>query len=55
MRWCRLFYRCRVMSVWLGIVGVVCPWWFRFRRTRIRIYMNDRWHVLKHGDFVHRE
>ncbi|MBT3327653.1 MAG: hypothetical protein HN396_15570 [Gemmatimonadales bacterium] len=55
MRGLRLFCRCRVMGAWLHVVGVVCPGWFRFRRKKIRIYMNDRWHVLKDGGFVHRD
>jgi hypothetical protein len=51
MRWLRLFYRCRVLGAWLWVVGVFFPWWFRFRRKTIRIYLNDRWHVLRDGSF----
>ena len=46
-----LFYRCRVRGAWLRGVGVLCPPWFRFRRTAIRIRLNDRWHVLSDGSF----
>jgi hypothetical protein len=54
MRRLWLFYQCRVMGAWLLLVGILFPRWFRFRRKPIRIYMNDRWHVLKDGDFVGR-